>query len=167
MDALHGIDAEWLLIAMVTMTMNKDKVADCQSMAGAILATQFLGKAGGLRRLYANIDKILPGGYSCKFHSHSLQEEFFLVLNGSGILRTNDGTVHVKAGDFFCKPAGLGIAHQFINDSNEILEILDVGIPDSQDIIEYPDEGITYKKAENQAFKEGVPVHGWTSDSHL
>ena len=131
---------------------------------GSILSTQFLGKEGGSQRLYANIDKVLPGGLSCKYHCHSLQEEFFLILSGSGQLRTNSGTVPVKAGDFFCKPAGQGIAHQFINDSDEVLEILDVGTCDPQDIIEYPDDGIVYKKAEELVLRNGLPVSDWTSD---
>jgi uncharacterized cupin superfamily protein len=29
-----------------------------------------------------NIDYVKPGAKSTKFHSHSLQEEFFLILNG-------------------------------------------------------------------------------------
>lgn len=146
------------------VVLNKEQIAGVPDTPGAIMMTQLLGREGGSHRLYANIDKVLPGGKSCKFHFHSLQEEFFLVLSGSGKLRTNEGTVGIKAGDFFCKPAGRKIAHQFINDSSEVLEILDVGIPDPHDVIEYPDEGIVYKKGENQVFKDGVLVSDWTSD---
>ncbi|MBI2810259.1 MAG: mannose-6-phosphate isomerase, partial [Candidatus Melainabacteria bacterium] len=60
-----------------------------------------------------------------------------------------------------------GIAHQFINDSDEMLEILDVGIPDPNDVIEYPDDGVTYKKAEGRAYKNGAVVADWSSDPNL
>lgn len=126
--------------------------------------TLLLGKVGGLERLYANIDRVLPGANSCKFHSHSHQEEFFMVLNGSGVLRVGKDTYQLEQGDFFCKPAGHGIAHQFINDSNEILEILDVGLPHPKDVVEYPDDGVTFTRETGQAFKDGHLVEEWSSD---
>ena len=72
-----------------------------------------LGQAAGSRNLYVNIDSVPPGAYSTRFHSHSQQEEFFLVLEGCGTLHLNDDCIPVKAGDFFAKPAGEGIAHTF------------------------------------------------------
>jgi uncharacterized cupin superfamily protein len=51
------------------------------------LMTQCLGAAAGSERLYVNIDTVPPGAYSAKYHSHSNQEEFFLILSGSGTLR--------------------------------------------------------------------------------
>jgi Uncharacterized conserved protein, contains double-stranded beta-helix domain len=128
------------------------------------MTTLYLGMAGGSKRLYANIDKVMPGKKSCKFHSHSQQEEFFLVLSGTGTLRIGEESRAIKAGDFFCKPAGQGIAHQFINDSKDVLEILDVGAPDVEDIIEYPDENIIYEKQARRVTRDGQPVTDWTSD---
>ena len=42
--------------------------------------TLMLGAAAGSEKLYVNIDYVKPGGESTKYHSHSLQEEFFLIL---------------------------------------------------------------------------------------
>lgn len=128
------------------------------------LHTLYLGMAGGSDRLYANIDRVMPGGRSCKFHSHSLQEEFFIVLKGQGIVRIGDEEHAVKAGDFFCKPAGCGIAHQFINTSDEVLELLDVGILDADDVINYPDENVTYEKRTKKVLKGGQLISGWTTN---
>jgi len=44
--------------------------------------TSYLGKATGSEKIYINIDRILPGSKSAKYHSHTKQEEFFLVLSG-------------------------------------------------------------------------------------
>ena len=79
------------------------------------LRTLLLGAAGGGRRLYVNVDRVPPGRWSTKYHSHSRQEEFFLLLRGSGTLRLGGETVPVEAGDFFAKPAGMGLAHAFYN----------------------------------------------------
>ncbi len=150
---------------LATSLMNKELLPEDCIDASRHMTTLLLGHAGGSERLYSNIDRLGPGAKSCKFHSHSLQEEFFIVLRGHGVLRLGDKTFQVCEGSFFSKPAGKGIAHQFINDSDdEILEILDVGIPDPNDVIEYPDEGVTYHKAEKRAYKNGELVPDWSSD---
>ncbi len=128
------------------------------------LRTKYLGAAVGSEKLYINIDYVKPGGKSVKFHSHSHQEEFFAILKGSGLLRFNEEEMQVTTNDFFAKPAGRGIAHQFINNSNEILIILDCSTKDDNDEIYYPDENVTYKKKENRAYKDGKLIKNWSSD---
>ena len=128
------------------------------------LRTKYLGAAAGSEKLYINIDYIKPGGKSAKYHSHSRQEEFFAILKGNGLLRFNDEETQVTTNDFFAKPAGIGIAHQFINNSNSILIILDCGTRDNNDEIYYPDENIKYRKKEKQAYKDGKPINNWSSD---
>ena len=126
------------------------------------LTTQYLGALAGSEKLYINIDRLKPGAKSAKYHSHSLNEEFFLILKGTGKLRIKDEIKSVEQGDFFSKPAGRGIAHQFINDSDEILEILDIGINDINDVVEYPDEEITL--VQGKAYKHSQAVKTWSSD---
>lgn len=72
------------------------------------LCTRSLGQAAGSRNLYVNIDSVPPGAYSTRFHSHSQQEEFFLVLEGCGTLHLNDDCIPVKAGGFLCQAGGRG-----------------------------------------------------------
>ena len=128
------------------------------------LKTKYLGALAGSEKLYVNIDFVKPGAKSVKYHSHSLQEEFFLILEGKGEVRINNKEFTVKKGDFFAKPAGKEIAHQFINNSNEILKILDCGVNDKNDIITYPDENVIYVKKENKSFKSEDSLKNWSSD---
>jgi uncharacterized cupin superfamily protein len=128
------------------------------------LRTKYLGAAAGSEKLYINIDYVKPGGKSAKYHSHSNQEEFFAILKGSGLLRFNKEEIQVTINDFFAKPAGKGIAHQFINNSNSILIILDCGTRDDNDEIYYPDEDVTYSKMEKQAYRKGKLIKSWSSD---
>ena len=68
------------------------------------LITKAIGAAAGSRRLYVNdIDRIPPESFSTKYHSHSQQEEFFLVLSVNGTVRLNDKSYPVTKGDFFRK----------------------------------------------------------------
>lgn len=128
------------------------------------LQTSFLGALGGSEKIYVNVDRVKPGGQSTKYHAHSLQEEFFLILKGSGVLRLNDQTFDVKEGDFFSKPAGKNIAHQFINNSDSMLEILDCGTGDENDVVFYPDESIVRHKKTGVAYRGDDVVADWSSD---
>jgi uncharacterized cupin superfamily protein len=132
---------------------------------GAKLQTLMLGAAARSERLYVNIDRVKPGAKSCKYHSHSLQEEFFLVLAGSGSLRLESREFDVKAGDFFAKPAGKGVCHQFINTGEGTLELLDVGLK-VEDTAEYPDEGVRLDRGKRVATRmgDGGVLPNWTSD---
>ncbi len=130
------------------------------------LITKLLGSAAGSHKLYVNIDYVPPNAFSTKYHSHSQQEEFFLILSGNGNLRLNGEEKPVKQGDFFSKPAGQSIAHTFFNDSNENLVILDVGTNENEDTCYYPDEDMYLQKSNGQcrAFRGADWDLSWTSE---
>jgi uncharacterized cupin superfamily protein len=140
-----------------------DDFVDDPAFAGA-MKTLYLGAAAGSRELYVNVDFVRPGARSVKYHSHTVQEEFFLILAGSGTVRLDGETRAVRKGDFFAKPAGEGIAHQFINTGKRILEILDCGLRRPDDLVCYPDEGTILVKREKKAFRLGDALEGWSSD---
>lgn len=111
------------------------------------LITKSLGEAAGSQKIYVNIDYVPPKANSTKYHSHSQQEEFFLILSGTGTLRINDEEITVRQGDFIAKPAGKNIAHTFYNFSDEILTILDIGTMESEDTCYYPDDDMYMQKS--------------------
>lgn len=127
-------------------------------------STYYLGKAAGSEKIYVNIDKIQPGAKSAKYHSHSKQEEFFLILSGTGTLRMNGEEYQVGKGDFVAKPAGRNIAHQFINSGNAVLEILDVGTKEAGEIAFYPDEEVYYLVDQDMVFKKSDKLDDWDSE---
>ena len=111
------------------------------------LVTKLLGDAAGSQKIYVNIDYVPPKAYSTRYHSHSQQEEFFMILSGTGILRLNGEEKTVKQGDFIAKPAGKNIAHTFYNSSNEVLTILDIGTNQNEDTCYYPDDDMYMQKS--------------------
>jgi uncharacterized cupin superfamily protein len=128
------------------------------------MKTLYLGAAAGSEKLYVNIDHVKPGAKTVKYHSHSTQEEFFLILEGSGTLRMNGKKIPVKKGDFVAKPAGKEIAHQFINDGSEVLRILDCGLNEKNETVTYPDDDVILMKKQRMAFKISDALKDWSSD---
>ena len=121
------------------------------------------GALAGSEQIYVNVDVVAPGAYSAKFHAHSRQEEFFLILSGGGRLRTEEGWRDVKAGDFFAKTCGFGNPHQFQNNGAEPLVILDVGSLQTGDVAYYPDEDVYLFRGGGPAVS-GRPAANFTSD---
>lgn len=127
---------------------NMDKLSKQYIWQDAVgLITKSLGEAAGSQKIYVNIDYVPPKAYSTKYHSHSQQEEFFMILSGTGTLRLNDEEKTVRQGDFIAKPAGKNIAHTFYNSGNDILTILDVGTNESEDTCYYPDADMYMQKS--------------------
>ncbi|WP_139489090.1 cupin domain-containing protein [Brevibacillus dissolubilis] len=138
--------------------------AEFEEQFGGNASMLLLSAAAGSEKIYVHIDKIPPGQKSTKYHSHSKQEEFFLILAGEGTLRLDGEQYPVKKGDFFAKPAGKNIAHQFINTGDAILEILDVGTKEQGDIAHYPDEDVYFLRDQKLVFRGEDAEKGWSSD---
>ena len=111
------------------------------------LVTKSLGEAAGSQKFYVNIDYVPPGAFSTKYHSHSQQEEFFLILSGRGTLKLNGQEQPVEKDDFIAKQAGKGLAHTFYNSGDEVLVILDVGTNEKEDTCFYPDDDVYMQKS--------------------
>ena len=85
-----------------------------------------------------------PGRRSCPYHFHHTEEEVFYVLEGRALVRQGDGEteeeeLELGPGDFVAFPAGTGIAHQFINHTEEPFVYLAMSNMVKADVAEYPD----------------------------
>ena len=133
---------------------------DFQSKMKTVSVGDFIGS----EKIYVNIDYVKPGGESVKYHAHSMQEEFFLIMSGKGLLRMDGEEISIKTGDVISKPAGKDIAHHFINNSSEILQILDVGTLEKGDVATYPDENMVYIRDKKMVFNMNDKIENWSSD---
>jgi uncharacterized cupin superfamily protein len=83
------------------------------------------------------IARIAPGATPFPYHSHSAQWEFYHVISGKGIVRHEDGTTAIEAGDaFLFKP---GEAHVVSNDGSEDLVLYVVADNPLGESCYYPD----------------------------
>jgi uncharacterized cupin superfamily protein len=65
------------------------------------------------------ITRVPPGKSNCPYHSHSAQWEFYHVISGKGLVRHENGTATIEAGDAFIFEPGQ--PHQITNDGSEDL----------------------------------------------
>ena len=80
-----------------------------------------------------------PGKSSYPFHYHTVNEEVFYIISGSGVVETFDGEHSVTAGDIMVFPAGKAGAHKLTNTSEtENLVYLDVDTNKTPEIAYYP-----------------------------
>ncbi len=128
------------------------------------MKTVLIGDAIGSEKIYVNIDYVKPGAASVKYHSHSKQEEFYFVLSGKGIFRIDDKEILINTGDVISLPAGKDNGHQFLNNSSEILQILDIGTREKDDIVTYPEENMILIKNKRLVFNMDDNIKDWTSE---
>jgi len=83
------------------------------------------------------ICRLPPGKTNFPYHSHSAQWEFYHVISGQGVVRHQEGTTTVEAGDaFIFQP---GEPHQIINDSAQDLVLYVVADNPIGEACYYPD----------------------------
>lgn len=96
-----------------------------------------LGRAAGSVTSGMTWIRVNPGGESYPPHCHSAEEELFVVLGGSGVLRLGDEEHDVARGSVVARPAGSGVAHSWVA-GDEGLEMLAYGQRDPRDVCWYP-----------------------------
>jgi len=100
-----------------------------------------LGSAVGVARFGVNLTRIAPGGLSALRHSHSRQDEFVYVLEGTPTLVTDEGETLLAPGWCAGFPAG-GAAHHLVNRSAGDVVYLEVGDRTAGDVVSYPDDDL-------------------------
>ena len=88
----------------------------------------------------ANIVEVAPGNYAYGYHYHEANEEVFYIISGTGVVRTINGDIEVKAGDVIGFPIGENGAHVIRNVSkDEKLVYIDFGTMILPEIVHLPD----------------------------
>ncbi len=94
----------------------------------------------GAKKLGYSIAIVPPGNKVCPFHNHHINEEMFMILEGSGILRFGDKEYPIRKHDIIaCPPGGRELAHQIVNTSDQDIKYLCLSTNEPVEICEYPD----------------------------
>jgi uncharacterized cupin superfamily protein len=101
-----------------------------------------LGDAFGLTNFGVNLTRLRPGAVSSVRHSHSKQDEFVYVIEGSPTLVTDAGPTTMEPGMCAGFKAGSGDAHHLKNETAQDVWYLEVGDRSAQDQATYPDDDL-------------------------
>ena len=117
-----------------------------------------LGRLFGLTRIGIHHERLPPGRRTSFPHAERTEEEFVYVLEGAPDAWI-DGHLHpLKPGDAVGFPAGTGIAHTFINNSDAEVRLLVFGEKRPEDnTFFYPLH--PERPLEREFFWEGHPEH--------
>jgi uncharacterized cupin superfamily protein len=98
-----------------------------------------VGKALGLTRIGIHHVRLPPGKRTSYPHAESAEEEFVFVIEGRPDVWI-DGELHaLEPGDSVAFPAGTGICHTFLNNTNEDVRLMVIGEkPKPENLIRYP-----------------------------
>jgi uncharacterized cupin superfamily protein len=120
-----------------------------------------LGEYFGLTNFGVNLTHLLPGAMSALAHSHSKQDEFIFILEGTPTLVLGQEEFILHPGDCHGLKAGTGIAHQLINRSQENVIYLEIGDRTEGDKVEYPNDDLKATQLTNGEWmitrKDGRP----------
>ena len=86
-----------------------------------------LGEATGLVKIGVHHELLPPGRRTSWPHAESQEEEFVYVIEGAPQVWINGHLHDLEPGDFVGFPAGTGIAHTFINNSDKDVRLLVCG----------------------------------------
>lgn len=101
-----------------------------------------LGDVFGLGNFGVNLTRLAPGAVSALRHSHTVQDEFIYVLEGSPTLHTDEGYTQLVPGMCAGFKAGSGNGHHLINQTNAEVVYLEVGDRSPGDQGLYPDDDL-------------------------
>lgn len=101
-----------------------------------------IGAVIGMQKLGCNLTVLAPGKRAFPFHSHRVNEEMFVIVEGTGEVRIGQARYPVRQGDVIaCPPGGHETAHQIINNSKAELRYLAISTTMSPEVAEFPDSG--------------------------
>jgi uncharacterized cupin superfamily protein len=117
-----------------------DVPADAVERPGRRYVSRRLGVAAGGRTTGLRHVAIAAGQNGVPRHCHGAEEELFVVVAGTGVVRIGDEEAPVRTGHVISRPAGTGLAHAF-RAGPDGLEYLAYGQREPNDIVYYPDSG--------------------------
>lgn len=109
------------------------------------------GTWGGGHPFEVEMSRLEPGKVNFPLHEHSAQWEAYLILSGTGKVRTREGKKAVGAGDYLVFPPGE--AHQLINTGSEDLVYYVIADNPQADVIFYPDSSKWLAKPARKCFE--------------
>ncbi|MEM8728794.1 MAG: cupin domain-containing protein [Pseudomonadota bacterium] len=99
----------------------------------------FVGRALATKNIGINLTKVPAGKTAWPRHYHYINDEMFIVIEGTGTLHYGDQEYPVRPWDVINIEAGTGIPFQIENTGTETLRYLALSTLDKADVFHYVD----------------------------
>lgn len=109
-----------------------------------------LGDYFGLSNFGINLTTLKPGAMSALRHSHSKQDEFIYILEGTPTLNSNVGKTILEPGMCAGMKAGSGNATNLVNETDKDVVYLEIGDRTPGDEGIYPDNDLKAVEADGK-----------------
>jgi uncharacterized cupin superfamily protein len=113
-------------------------------------------------KLGFHIEILNPKSFSCPYHFHHHEEELFIALKGSVMVRQDNEFFEIKEGDLIVFKTG--IAHQFYNHTESPFLFLALSNKEQNEICEFPDSNKKWYRQQKKLFKDGVELENYWKD---
>ena len=110
-----------------------------------------VGVFGGGHPFDLELVRVPPGRAAWPLHSHSAQWELYVIISGSGEVRTLSETIPVGIGDAFIHPPEE--AHQLRNIGSDDLVYYVIADHALADVTYYPDSSKWFTKPQRKSFR--------------
>lgn len=139
--------------------INLDEVhkADIRDAGDYAALVGEIGNFIGARKLGYWIATLEPGKRFCPMHTHQLEEEVFLVLEGTPTIRTPRGEFTCRRGDVIAFPVGDAGAHQLLNKSDKPCTVFLLGASEPEEVAYYPDSKKIMVRGRNRLIIKAEP----------
>ncbi len=108
------------------------------------------------RFLGFHVETLDPGKFSCPYHLHRGEEELFIALKGTCVLRQDGKFRRVQAGDLVFFPTG--VCHHFYNPGPEVFIFFALSNRNQQDVCEYPDSRKVMERNTRRILQDGKEI---------
>jgi uncharacterized cupin superfamily protein len=119
-----------------------------------------LGNPFGITQFGANITVLAPGAWSSHRHTHAVEDELLMALEGEMVIVDDYGRHPFRPGMVAGFKAGGGNAHQVINESDQEARFLVIGTRSQTESVTYPDVDMKAVKTDGTFVvtrKDGTP----------
>lgn len=119
-----------------------------------------LGDRFGLTHFGVNLTTLPPRSASALRLAHSRQDEFIYILAGHPTLYTDEGATPLSPGMCAGFAAGSGNGHRLANETDEVVQYLEVGDRSEGDEVSYPEDDLQAVQVEGRwifTHKDGRP----------
>ena len=121
-----------------------------------------VSKMWATSKLGFHVEILEPKSFSCPYHFHHQEEELFIVIDGSAMVRQDNDVFEITNGDLIVFK--VGVAHQFYNHTEKPFKYFALSNNSPEEVCEFPDSNKKWERIGKRLTQQGAPVEDYWKD---